>query len=50
MNDTILLQDFALYKPQYDFAKSSDYKNKLEDVREQQKAMLRNGTAAVRVG
>ena len=46
LNDTILLQDFALYKPQYDFAKSSDYKDKLEAVREQQKAMLRNGTAA----
>ncbi|WP_278831301.1 DUF4041 domain-containing protein, partial [Mitsuokella multacida] len=46
LNDTILLQDFALYKPQYDFAKSSDYKDKLEAVREQQKAMLKNGTAA----
>lgn len=46
LNETVLLQDFALYTPQYDFVKASDYKEKLQDIRNQQKEMLKNGTAA----
>ncbi|MEA4998903.1 MAG: DUF4041 domain-containing protein [Candidatus Limiplasma sp.] len=41
-----LLQDFGLYKPMYDFASSSDYKERLEVIRQQQKQMIKDKTAA----
>lgn len=36
---------FSLYTPTYDFVTSDEYKKKLDDNREKQKAMLKNGTA-----
>ncbi|MCY0993505.1 DUF4041 domain-containing protein [Nannocystis sp. ILAH1] len=40
------LQSFALYKPRYAFASSERYQSKLEEVRERQKRMLKDKTAA----
>ena len=45
-NDAILLQEFGLYEPKYEFANSEGYKNRLEKRREKQKALIRNHTAA----
>lgn len=45
MDDEILVQEFGLYKPQYEFASSLDYKEKLADIRSQQRAMIKNKTA-----
>ena len=37
--------EFSLYKPTYDFANSDKYKQKLEEIRDQQKKLLKDGTA-----
>ena len=39
------LQDFGLYEPKYDFADSSMYKSKLSEIRDKQKAMVKERTA-----
>ena len=44
-NDEILVQEFGLYTPRYDFANSSMYKDKLSAVRARQKECIKNGTA-----
>jgi hypothetical protein len=41
------LQSFGFYKPRYDFANSSQYQARLESVRERQKRMIKDKTAAV---
>jgi hypothetical protein len=41
------LQSFGFYKPHYDFASSERYQSKLEEVRERQKQMIKEKTAAV---
>lgn len=46
LDDEILYQDFALYTPVYDLMNSESYKNKLLVVRERQKSMIKNNTAA----
>ncbi len=45
MDDEILVQEFGLYKPQYEFSSSLDYKEKLAEIRSQQRAMVKNKTA-----
>lgn len=45
LDDEILFQEFGLYKPRYDFANSTQYKIKLNSIREQQKEMIKAGTA-----
>ncbi len=45
LDDEILFQEFGLYKPRYDFANSTQYKTKLNSIREQQKEMIKAGTA-----
>ncbi|MCD7904730.1 MAG: DUF4041 domain-containing protein [Clostridiales bacterium] len=47
LNDELLFQQLDLYEPIYDFAKSGDYKAKLENIRQQQKIMIKENTAAV---
>lgn len=42
LEDEILYQDFGLYRPLYDFATSDQYKQKLEQVRQQQKDLISN--------
>ncbi len=46
LEDKVLLQSFGLYEPQYDFASSSLYKNKLTSIRTNQSEMIKNGSAA----
>lgn len=45
MNDAILFQDFALYEPRYDFCNSEEYKEKLQNIRDQQKQLIKDGYA-----
>lgn len=45
MDDEILVQEFGLYKPQFDFASSLDYKEKLSEVRATQKELIKNKQA-----
>lgn len=47
LDEEKLLQDFGLYKPMYDFATSSEYKEKLFEVRTEQKKMIKSKTAAI---
>lgn len=47
LRDEVLLQSFSLYKPQYDFINSAQYKYKLDDVREEQKNMIRQDQAVL---
>jgi len=47
LDDKILFQDFGIYQPQYNFATLDEYKDKLSEIREQQKDMIRKNTAAV---
>lgn len=45
MDDEILVQEFGLYKPQYDFASALDYKEALAEIRSEQKALIKNKQA-----
>ena len=45
-NEAVLLQEFGLYEPKYAFATSEEYASKLQKIREQQKAMIKEKTAA----
>jgi len=47
LDEELLLESFALYKPKFNFLSSDDYKNKLELIRNQQKQMIKDGTAAI---
>ena len=46
LNETILLQDFGMYSPIYDFATSEGYKDRLDAIRTEQKNMILNKKAA----
>lgn len=46
LDDEILYQDFGLYTPVYNLMNSEKYKDRLAVVREQQKTMIKNNTAA----
>lgn len=45
MDEEILMQEFGLYRPKYDFMISDEYKNALDRVRQAQKNMIKNKTA-----
>lgn len=45
-NEEILVQSFGLYEPRFAFINSEEYKQRLDQVREQQKQMIKAGTAA----
>lgn len=45
--DTVLLESFALYEPKYQFTNSIDYKNRLDEIREDQKLTARGLSAEV---
>lgn len=45
--DTIQLESFALYEPKYQFTNSIDYKNRLDEIREDQKRTARGLSATV---
>lgn len=44
--DTIEMESFALYKPKWKFATADEYKDKLREIIDQQKQMIKDGTAA----
>lgn len=46
LDESILLQDFGMYSPIYDFATSDEYKDRLDTIRTEQKNMILNKTAA----
>lgn len=45
LDDEILLESFALYKPKFKFLTSEDYKTRLDACREKQKQLIKNGKA-----
>ncbi len=45
--DIIQLESFALYEPKYQFTNSIDYKNRLDEIREDQKTTARGLSAGV---
>lgn len=47
LDETILLQEFGLYTPIYDFANSELYKIQLDIIRSKQKEMILSATAAI---
>ncbi len=47
INDEIIeLEEFSFYKPRYTFVNSDEYKSALDQIRSQQKVMIKEGTAA----
>jgi hypothetical protein len=46
LDEEILLESFALYKPQFHFLTSFEYKSRLEKIRLKQKQMIKDDTAA----
>lgn len=45
LDEELLIQEFGLYEPVYDFASSEQYKDKLKVIRDTQKTMIKNKTA-----
>lgn len=45
LDDEILVQEFGLYKPQFDFASALDYKEALAAIRAAQKELIKNKQA-----
>lgn len=45
MDDEILFQEFALYTPKYDLCNSDAYKERLKEIRDQQKQLIKNNNA-----
>ena len=45
LNEEAMLQEFGLYKPKYDFADSDAYKLRLQQIRDKQKILVKNGSA-----
>lgn len=46
LEETLLLESFALYEPKFKLNTSHEYKTRLDTVRERQKAMVKSGGAA----
>lgn len=47
LDDRKLFQEFGVYKPQYSFANSEMYKERLSKIRNEQEEMIKNKTAAI---
>lgn len=45
LNDEVLYQSVNLFEPKYDFATSEEYKDRLEQIRNRQKEMIKDKTA-----
>ncbi|MCD8377770.1 MAG: DUF4041 domain-containing protein [Candidatus Gastranaerophilales bacterium] len=45
LDDELLVQDFGLYRPQFDFASALDYKESLAEIRKVQKDLIKRGDA-----
>ena len=46
-NDQISIEEYGLYTPHYDFENSLEYKEKLDTVRQAEKAAIKDGSAGV---
>lgn len=46
LDDELLYESFALYKPHFALSNSTEYKERLAQIREEQKSMIKNGIAA----
>ena len=44
-NENVLMQEFGLYDPVYNFATSDEYKNRLTNVRNRQKDLIKSNSA-----
>lgn len=49
-DDTIALNSFGLYKPKYEMVNSQEYKDRLSQIREKQKNLIKSGSAATDCG
>ncbi len=47
LDDTINMQEYGIYEPQYNFTKSEEYKEKLKEIRLKQKDMVKEKRAAL---
>lgn len=47
LEDLVDIQSFGLYQPKYDFGTADEYKERLDDIRAKQKAMIRQKIAIV---
>lgn len=47
LDDAVLLQEFGLYEPKYNFTEVEEYKTELSLIRERQKTMVKMNTAAI---
>ena len=47
VSDAVEMESFSLYVPRFDFAKSDDYKDRLAELRNAQKQMLRDHIAVI---
>lgn len=45
LDDEVLLQTFGIYTPLYDFQKLDEYKEKLDEIRDKQKTLIKNKEA-----
>lgn len=45
LDDELLLESFALYQPKFAFTNSAQYKERLDQVRDKQKQLIKNGLA-----
>jgi hypothetical protein len=46
VDEELMLEDFALYKPKFAFVSSAEYKNRLDALRVEQKEMIKSDSAA----
>lgn len=49
LDEEIIVQEYGLYRPTFSFANSDLYKDRLKQVRDEQKTMIKNGTACTGV-
>lgn len=49
VEDELNLQSYGLYEPKYNFIDSTSYKERLDDVRKEQKQMIKDKTAAISI-
>lgn len=47
IDEELMLESFALYKPNFSFQTSDKYKQRLEEIRNQQKILIKNDSAAI---
>lgn len=47
VEDQLMLESFALYTPKYDFENSDEYKEKLDEIRQKQKQLVKNKHAVL---